>query len=351
MTQVYSLATSFLLSRGWEEKVVAEGAASWTRRGAFTVVPMDLEVGTLGWQQFLLGIAAAEKSTPSAIADAVMGLSREPKAPGADVAGRTQLDLHLDGPGVRDHETDAWRFGQFVTAAADAVNELIKDSVHIERHSKRLQIVGGATEGSVRLLLREPVLDVDNQAALIAPIGESPEARALRTMAQIFNSANQAAQSPVDSILDAHVRLDPGARKALLRLAKIMGSAAWDAQGHLLMPGQDPVPVELSLAGAHRLRIATQDSEEKIVEQTYHGKLDAWAWSDGEMKLLKDDGHTIRAAVPAALQLSVARLIGDPDQRVTATFQVLERRGPKGTVFAAQHALISIDVDPRVIAE
>lgn len=350
MSKVYSLATSFLLSRGWEEKIVTDGAASWTKRGAFSVVPLDLEVGTLGWQQFLRGVAAVERSAPSAVAEDVLRLARDPEPPEFVNDGRTQLDLHLDGPGVRNHETDAWRFGQFVTAAADAVNELIKDSVHIERHSKRLQIVGGATEGSVRLLLREPVLDLEEQAALVEPIGESPEARALRTMTQIFNSANQAAQSPVDSILDAHVRLDPGARRALLRLAKIMGSAAWDARGYLLTPGQDPIPVELSLAGAHRLRIATQDSEEKIIEQTYHGKLDAWAWSDGEMKLLKDDGHAIRAAVPAALQLNVARLIADPDQRVTATFQVLERRGPKGTVFAAQHALISIDVDPRLVA-
>lgn len=318
---------------------------------ALTVVPFDLEVNTLGWNQFLLGVASAERSTPKLIEAAILGLEWSDPPIEPRLSNRTELDLHLTGIGVREHETDAWRYGQFVTASANAVNELIKDSVNIVRHTKRLQIVGGATEGSVRLQLREPPIDISEQEPMIESIGESPESRALRTLAQIFNSANQAAQRPIDSILDAHVRLDPGARKALLRLARIMSQAAWDAHGFLLVPDEEAVRVELSLAGAHRLRLATEDSDERVVTRTYHGKIDGWAWSDGEMRLLTDDGPSIRAAVPADQQLKVARLIADPDTRVTATFQILERIGPKGSRSTVQHALISITVDDRIVEE
>ncbi len=346
MSATYAAATSYLLSHGWVEHAITPAASSWTKRGAMTIVPYELEPGTLGWKQFLLGIASAEAKNPADVERAI--LTQTSTVVPRPTSDRTELDLHLSGPGVREHETDAWRFGQFVSAVADAVNELVKDSVHLGRHLRELQILGGATEGSVRVQLREPEQTIDLQDPLFITFGEAPEARALRTLCQIFNSANEAAQKPVDSILEAHVRLDLGARRALSRLARIMSQASWNANGHLLSRSDQPIVVELSLAGAHRLRLATQDTEERVEVRTYHGILDGWAWSDGEMRLLADSGVMIRAAVPADQQLRVAGLIAEPDQRVTASFQVLERLGPKGSRSTIQHALVSITVESKL---
>lgn len=346
MSNPYSAATSYLLSRGWAEYAITDRASSWTKRDALAVATFTMAPGSLSWRQFLLGVAHIEKTTPTELERAIL----EPASlvalplPSSD---RVELDLHLTGPGVRGHETEARRFGLFVSATADAVNELIKDSAHLERHPSRLQVVGGPVEGSVRVQFREPEPLADEP--LFDMPGATPEGKAMHRLAQIFNSADQAADRPIDSILDAQVSLDPGARRALARVARLMGHGGWNAHGFLTRPEGEPLAVGLSMAGAHRLQLATEEAEEKVQTRTYHGLMDSWTWSLGEMRLTTDEGRSVRAAVPALLQLRVAALNSEPDQRVTATFQVIERIGPKGNREAAQHALVSITAELRLV--
>ncbi len=343
MINAYTAATSYLLSHGWAEEALTDRAGSWTKRDALTIVPFTLEPGSLSWTQFLEGVAGVQRVPLRELEREILGSMAE-VSPGP-TTDRVELDLHLSGPGVRKHETEARRFGLFVAATAEAVNELIKDARHVARHPNRLQVVGGPAEGSVRIQFREPEPVVDE------PLFDYPsatvEGQALHRLAQIFNAADQAAARPIDSLLDAQVNLDPGARRALARVARLMSAGGWNADGFLTRPDDEPVAVGLSLAGAHRLRISTEDAEEKIATRTYHGLMDGWTWSLGEMRLNTDDGRGVRAAVPAALQIAVATLNSTPDQRVTATFQVFERVGPKGTE-SAQHALISVTPDDRL---
>lgn len=340
MINAYSAATSYLLSHGWDEEAITERAGSWTKRDALTIVPFTLEPGSLSWAQFLEGVAGVQRITIADLEREILG-ARAQATPGP-TTDRIELDLHLSGPGVRTHETEARRFGLFVAATADVVTELIKDAYHLARHPNRLQVVGGPGEGSVRIQFREPVPVVDE------PLFDYPsatvEGQALHRLAQIFNTADQAAARPTDSLLDAQVILDPGARRALARVARLMSGGGWSADGFLTRPNDRPLAVGLSLAGAHRLRLSTEDAEEKIRTITHHGLMDGWTWSLGEMRFNTDAGKSVRAAVPAGLQLTVAALNSNPDQRVTASFQVLERVGPKGTE-STQHALISITPD------
>ena len=343
MINTYAAATSYLLAHGWAEEAITDRAGSWTKRDALTIVPFTLELGSLSWTQFLEGVAGVQRVPETELEREILE-SMAQVSPGPTI-DRVELDLHLSGPGVRIHETEARSFGLFVAATAEAVNELIKDARHIVRHPNRLQIVGGPGEGSVRIQFREPEPVVDE------PLFDYPsatlEGQALHRLAQIFNAADQAAARPTDSLLDAQVNLDAGARRALARLARLMSTGGWNADGFLTRPDDQPLAVGLSLAGAHRLRVSTEDAEEKIVTRTYHGLMDGWTWSLGEMRLNTDDGRSLRAAVPAALQITVATLTSTPDQRVTATFQVFERVGPKGTE-STQHALVSVTPDARL---
>jgi hypothetical protein len=52
---------------------------------------------------------------------------------------RAELDLHLDGAGVHDHETTALPFGRFVARTATAVKEIAKTISGTGRLGTRLQ--------------------------------------------------------------------------------------------------------------------------------------------------------------------------------------------------------------------
>jgi hypothetical protein len=350
MTETHAAATSYLLTQRWQETTITEQASVWTKRNGLVVVPYGLEKGTLGWSQLLAGIASVDKTTVEELTGVILPAQAElvPDQSGS----RVELDLHLTGPGVRDHETDAYLLGRFLAAASDSVNELIKDQLHFKKHRRGLQVVGGVGAGSVRVQLREPELKKPGQDGLpMEAQVESPEAQALRNLVQILTVADKAAQKPVESLLDAHLQLDLGARRALGQIAGVIVRADWSASGFLLQPLKEPVVVALSLAGANRLRVATQEYKYQTKAVTAHGKVDGWVWSEAELHFLTDDGTRIKAAVPLGLQRDVAHLVAEPDVRATARFQVVERHAPKGARVPLQYGLLEITPDPKLIPD
>jgi hypothetical protein len=115
-----------------------------------------------------------------------------------------------------------------------------------------------------------------------------------------------------------------------------------------IAPG-DPLPVEITLAGAHLLRTTAAERQTQIRTETHHGTIDGWIWSSAELQLITDQGRRMRLAVPAALQLEVARLNAVKDQRVTVDVQVAESTSGSGTTMARSYALIGVFPDARLL--
>ena len=317
MSDAFARVVGALVSRGWSEAARSGRVTTWSKGSAITVVPEDLAEGTLAWRQVLAGIMSADPVAGELLQRSNGGAQPRPASSDVD---RFEWQVHLTGPGLTgEHETGAYELGRFVAATATAVNELAKDSIGARRRARALQIVGGPIEGSVFVRLREPHQDAPTQERLFEMESATPEGTALQTLSQICNVATQAAVEPSQSILTAQLELQHGARASIGRLARVMIDGRWEARGHLVTPKRGPQPFELSLAGAHRLDLVARERSEKVSVRSYTGKLDAWKWSHAELEMLVEEGdrRAVRAAVPAALQLDVAALLLDPEQRCT----------------------------------
>jgi hypothetical protein len=349
-----SAVTSLLLEEGWHQVDEGPRGMLWAKGEALSPIPYGLRLGSRAWRSLLTAIADVEGERVEDIAIRIDRFLRSmPDAP--KQADRNQLDLHLDGPGVRnDHETSAYHYGRFVATLAETVKELVKDTSGVWRHKRDLQIVGGADAGSVTILIREPSGDVGKGPDPLPdlPKFEPPERTAMLMLSQILNAAEEAASTPGKSTLDAQLHLGPTARRSIARLAGIMYNAGWITSGYLVGgSGQSPLPIALSLAGSLRLQRSATDDKDRVISETHHGVLDGWLWSTATMQLITDQGRTLRAAVPMVLQSQVADLISTPDQRVTATFQVFERLAPTGDAQTRTYALSVLEPDPPLPVE
>lgn len=352
----YAALTSLMLDDGWTQIDRGERGVLLGKGKARTPVPYELGTGTSTWRNLLVAVAQVEDEPFEQVRSRVdRFLAGMPAIP--DSSERAELDLHLEGPGVRHHETAAYDYGRFVATLAETVKELVKDATGLGRYNRDLQIVGGAQAGSVAVVFREPgEQQLEGQSPL--PGQEATvtfERSALLSLSQIMNASEQAASTPSDSTLDAHLNLGPSARKSIASLASIMYRAGWIARGHLVAPGLEVVPVVLSLAGALRLQRSASDVQQRVTSVTVQGQLDGWLWSTATMHFITTDGESIRAGVPMVLQTQVARLIVDQKERgATATFEMLERQAPNGGAVSRTYALASITANgqkPKLVDE
>lgn len=338
--------TSLLLEEGWEPTDEGPQGMLWAKGDAESPIPFSLRPGSMHWQSLLMSIAEVENEAVEDLSNRINRYLRS--MPDKPVAGdRSQMDLHLDGPGVRNaHETDAWAYGRFVSTLAETVKELVKEATGVSRHRREVQVVGGAQEGSVQVVIREPSAALsDDQASLLDQATEAPERRAMLSLSQIFNASEDAAASPGESTLDAQLNLGPAVRRSVARLAGIMYRARWITRGYFVTPGEETLSIALSMAGCAQLQRSASDERTTVRSRTYHGVLDGWLWSSATMHFISDDQEAIRAAVPMVIQSRVAQLLANPDQRVTATFQVLERQAPNGRTVSQNYALASLTAD------
>jgi hypothetical protein len=342
-----SAVTSALLERGWEQVDQGPRGMLSAKGKARSPVPYVLQEGSLRWRNLLAGIALVEGEDVTVLAQRLSQLMRHEMPDVPQTMGRTELDLHLDGPGVRnDHETGAWDYGRFVATLADTVKELVKEAAGLAKYTRELQIVGGAESGSVRVHIREPFAAPESQDPLPDhPEGRSPEQGAMLALSQIFNASEDAAAHPADSSLDGHLNLGPHARSTIARLAGIMVRAGWITRGYFVTPGEDALPVALSLAGSSRLQRSASGVQLRISTEVHHGVIDGWTWSTATVVFNTDEGKVIKAAVPMAHQLEVGRLIAGPDQRASITFQMLEHQAPNGGAVSRTFAVSDIAAD------
>ena len=136
----FAALTSLLLDEGWKQISQGDRGVLLGKGVARTPVPYALEADSQVWRNLLVAVAQVENESTDALGARVRRFLDKMPAP-PEVTSRAELDLHLEGPMVRAHETAAYDYGRFVSSLADAVKELVKDALGLERHNRELQIV------------------------------------------------------------------------------------------------------------------------------------------------------------------------------------------------------------------
>lgn len=348
MTRAREAVVNFLAAQGWEQKGRGPAGELWGLGDALTAVPNHLEVGSSAFNALVVALSNVERMpTQDVYADLERYLrvaeaplpARRPRAGGY---GRVELDLHLEGHTVQQHETRAYDFGRFVMRSAEAVKELVKSARGIRYHARNLLVAGGALEGSVRVILREP--DRAAEESLLPEPPETTEGQALVLISAMFAAAEAAMDDWEAEALRSHLApLHIGARQGLARLAEAQLDAGWVMHGWVRR-GTEESPFVMGPAAAGTLSHVAREVLEQESTEPVLGTLDGWVWSSAECILITDDRGTIRVSVPMPLQQQVAELNAERGTLVRTILNVYRRvaRGTGDSV-RTQYSLGSIE--------
>ena len=236
---------------------------------------------------------------------------------------QAEVDLHLAGPGVEANAANARQFSLFVSGMSDAVKETAKARANRQAYVDNL-LIEGATPGSVRVVMRVKTPKVaDGQAHDPETVASSVDSDALRTVASILAHASD---PDLDSPLAAEIaELPPKARVALKRVATASQKGGWSVRGQIRQRRVGAADLELTDAGATRLKIELSDTQEKRRRETLTGTIDGFRWSLSTLHFDTTDGRRISAGVTEAkVALEVTALMNNPEQLVSADFDVVE---------------------------
>ncbi len=229
------------------------------------------------------------------------------------------LDLHLEGPGVEGHTTDARPLAAFLRA----LDEVVK---HVTRSVGRLGFVKESLRvtpavGSVRLVVEPP--ETVTTGGFVTGRAEHVEVLGLRRLVSLMNLAQ--AQIGFDSaqLNAALYDLSPGARDALAKFAKVTRESTYELRGVWVDARHGESVVRLSLSAASRLERAAGEAVQRVEQQTVVGVVDGWEWSSSTVHFVPRIGRPFRASVPAQLATQVASLIATRNVQVQARFAVL----------------------------
>ena len=243
------------------------------------------------------------------------------------VAGpdQAEVDLHLSGPGVKGHATNAHYFSQFVSGISEAVKETAKSRVGKGRYSEDL-LIEGLGPGSVRVVLRAPSPPAPNDGG--EPIdgvsASTVDSEALRSIVAILTHASsEDEESPlVAELLD----LPAKARRGLKRATKTTNEAGWDIKGSIRQRNIGSENVVLTPEGAFRLRQGLDAQVESRTEETVVGNIDGFRRSLSTL-YFEPEGSTriIQAAVlDSEIAATITDLFSEPDLMVEVVFEVVE---------------------------
>ncbi len=238
---------------------------------------------------------------------------------------QAEVDLHLDGPGVKGHSTSAHYFSQFVSGISEAVKETAKSLAGKGSYSERL-LIEGVGPGSVRVVLRAPdPVAPHPQKQSIEPLASAStvDSEALRSIAAILTHASsEDEESPLMAELS---HLPIRARVGLRRAARSANEAGWDVKGSLRQRNFGATDVALTHGGAFRLRQGLDAKVENRSDETLTGYIDGFRRSLSTLYFQPESGGWIvqAAVVDPVTASSISELFADPDSLVEAVFDVV----------------------------
>ncbi|MCI0158283.1 hypothetical protein KNO15_16395 [Leifsonia shinshuensis] len=242
---------------------------------------------------------------------------------------QAELDVHLSGEGVIDHETDAYSFAEFVRGIADAVKEVSKQAMGRQRLRSPLHIVAPAP-GSVHLVLRVPP-PREEDGSIVEARTESQHSLSLGIVAAVLARAGTSGNEESFSLLGGMTnQLPTKAHAGLRRAAKAISRTNWDVEGELKRPQSDALRLELGRPGALALLDALDAKTNEEDVATLRGRVDGQRRSVGAMWFLPDNAGPIEAAIVDPDLIDPIAHFSAEETPTVATFKVV-RWIPAGT--------------------
>lgn len=240
---------------------------------------------------------------------------------------QAEVDLHLGGPGVDGHATNAKLFAELVSGISQAVKETAKHRAGKGSYSEDI-VIEGATPGSVRLVLRAPKPHVDpSQTSDPTTVASSIDSDALRTVVAIMTHASD--PDPNSPLVAEIADLPKKARDGLKRIATSSKKAGWTIDGTVRQRKLGRSSVAFTADGATRLVREIDARIESRKTVTVTGTIDGFRRSIGTLYFAPDKGAIFQAAVTdEAVANHVTELFARPDVIVEATFSVVESQLP-----------------------
>lgn len=228
------------------------------------------------------------------------------------------LDLHLEGDGVREHQTSAARFATFVKRVSEATKFTAKHMAGLESYPERL-LIEGVLPGSLRVVLRAPAIA---STAFGDPHPEiqadSSDSSALKVIARVFTSASMtdddADSAPLLGLVQA---LPAPARRALRGAAGEVIKGGWEIAGTVRQRRKEEEPIQITQRGAARLHSALKFHPGEPEIEVRIGFFDGLKVSAGTVYFIPTErgGRPFGAAAPTDDLLSqVAHLVAERDQ-------------------------------------
>lgn len=266
---------------------------------------------------------------------------------------QAELDLHLEGPGVVGHTTDAKHFSKFISKITGAVAAASKvDKAHARARSGLL--IEGATPGSVRVVFKSAPAFVKQSAApapgadILFDVGETSTADsvALREIATILSTASDA-DNFADEELGAALGLVPAnAHHLLFEAISTAASADWQISGSVRQRGIGRRKVTLTKRGAARLSTLLRPMNETVESLELRGTLDGYKPSEARMWLRPEGSQ--RSVVVLVQTSDLLKQVKDlnavsEEVNVAVTVKVRQRHSvSSGQVQSTSRDLVSV---------
>ncbi|WP_419817397.1 hypothetical protein [Glaciibacter flavus] len=259
---------------------------------------------------------------------------------------QSELDLHLDGETVHQHEANAESFAQLVRGVADATKEVAKHMLGHQRRTSTLRILA-PSPGSVRVVLKAATPEEPSGRTAQNTRTPSVDSTSLDTVAVLLSRAQKEGAKVTDDVLSGLTAdLPQKAHAGLRRAAKAIDAQGWEIAGELRSQ-HGFQPVHVGPDGAKALLRVLDERQESSTRANLSGVIDGTRRSIGALWFTPDGAAAIEAAVPSPELMEQAVQHDAANQRVRAEFDVVTIVGKGANPRRRQvHTLRSIEPLP-----
>lgn len=254
---------------------------------------------------------------------------------------QVELDLHLVGAGIHNHEAKASEFSKLIGHIAGATKRIAKDIQDKAHASADDILIQGVQPGSVRVVLRAPDAERDTSSQVDESNGrEFPliddstmtvESQALWEIGHVFTAAS--GNDEVDGEFDLGLIKSSQARDELKKAVDILKKNNWEIKGTASRRGVKPANVQLTARGANKLSEMLKATNPVTVSKRVDGQITGHrAWDDHTVFIQPDHGRRlVLHTSDLSLLRTAAKLATDGKNKVTVIYEETTYRDESGT--------------------
>lgn len=235
---------------------------------------------------------------------------------------QSELDLHLDGATVHNHEANAESFASLVRGLADATKEVAKHILGRQRRASTLRVLA-PSPGSVRVVLKAAPPEEAPGTTAQNTRTPSVDSTSLDTVAVLLSRAQHEGASLTDDVLSGLAAdLPQKAHAGLKRVARAIDEQNWDIAGELRSQHGFQL-LHVGPLGAKALLRVLDERQESSDVARLDGVIDGQRRSVGALWFTPDGAAAIEAAVPSPELMEQVVQHDAANARVRAVFDVV----------------------------